>query len=188
MLSKSDVLALLALPDKEFVQATAMQILEASPAENVMIIMAQPNLDMQMRVAEALADKPRGGDLPRDLDGTILFISEILDDTADEIGIRRLSWFLMASLVKRANQLAECRPELHEAVCLMWAKLAEAGKHIYQIAPNIMLWSDEEKEYFSEIDNAKDGVDYVYYVLMPDWVRETPALRQLKPKLLISNG
>jgi uncharacterized protein (DUF1778 family) len=188
MLSKDEVSTLLKLPDNQFVVTVALQIVESGLAENVMVILAQPNFEVLMRLGNELSNHHKNNDLPNDLDGTIQFIGDLIKNTTEEIGFRRLTWFLMAALVKRASQIAEHRTELHKSACLMWARLTEAGQHIHQIAPDIELWSDEEKEYFAEIGDAKGGIDYVYWALMPEWIRKTPEMQVLKTKAFISGA
>ncbi|MGB7916319.1 MAG: hypothetical protein WCF79_13665 [Rhodomicrobium sp.] len=89
----------------------------------------------------------------------------------EEIGRRRLAWFYTAALVFRATKISErnasCRAEAAE----IWKSLLAASKNLKQICGQTGLWGQDEKIWFAELKNERDGQMYTYWCLVPNWLR-----------------
>lgn len=84
---------------------------------------------------------------------------------------RRLNWFTGAALIRRATSLAENDASAREFVATIWVRLAEGGKHIAALLNRSILWTDDEKLWFSTIKSERDGAFYVLNILSPPWLR-----------------
>ncbi len=147
------------------------------PASRAMILVALANLDVYLSVMfEVGNEKPKEG-MPTTLDGAISFFEESLTQSQSEVGQRRIQWFLLASLVKRATQLF-----ISEGNTLRiqdaWISLAEAGGNIRTIIRDNIIWDDNEKVWFSDIHDQKSGIFYVLSLMMPKPLRKNPRIRE----------
>jgi hypothetical protein len=162
---------MLGLQSPEFIEAVTEIITTSDPASRVMTIVALGNLD-PMLWASFLAGKedPSAG-LPANLEEAIISFEKALGQSQSEVGQRRIGWFLLASMVKRATLLAI---ENGNTIRIqdVWIALADAAPSIQSIIQNNIIWEDIEKFGLSGLHDEKWAKHYVLSVLMPKALKQ----------------
>jgi hypothetical protein len=105
-------------------------------------------------------------------------IGSRLEEALEEIPKRRLGWFFQAALIRRATELASRKSNYQSDVAAMWIMLARGSANMSELLPPNVFWSDDEKAYFADIKNQRDGIWYCLNILTPAYLR--------KDKLLIA--
>lgn len=140
-------------------------------ASRVMILVALANLDVYLSVMFKVGtEKPKEG-MPTDLGGAIAYFKESLTQSQSEIGQRRIQWFLLSSLVKRATHLSIERGNASR-IQDAWISLAEAGGNITNIIRSNIIWDDNEKVWFSDLKDQRAGKPYVLSLILPKPLRK----------------
>jgi hypothetical protein len=157
--------------------STVKRMLEAShPAGWTMCVVAYQNLNPMLEVCEELAREERGKDVPADLDSFIRMLGSQLDEVSEEIPKRRFAWFFQAALIRRATELASRKSDFQSDVAAIWVMLARGSATISELLPPNALWSDDEKAYFADIKNQRDGIWYCLNILTPAYLRKDKQL------------
>jgi hypothetical protein len=125
-----------------------------------------------LQACEELSREEKGKDVPADLDSFIQMLSARLEEVLEKIPKRRLAWFYQAALIRRASELASQKPDLQSDVAAMWIMLARGSANISELLPPNALWSDDEKAYFDDIKNERDGIWYCLHILAPAYLRK----------------
>lgn len=162
---------ILRLDDKAFV-STVKKILEQShPAAWTMCVVAYQNLQPILQACEELSPERKGKDVPADLDSFIRMLSARLEENLEEIPKRRLAWFYQSALIRRATEIASRKSELQPDTAALWIMLARGAANLSELLPPNALWSEDEKAYFVDIKNQRDGVWYCLQILTPAFLK-----------------
>ena len=153
--------------------STVKKMLEAShPAGWTMCVIAYQNLNPMLEACEELAREEKEGSFPADLDSFIRMLGSQLNEVSEEIPKRRLAWLFQAALIRRATEFASRKFDLQSDVAAMWIMLARGSANISELLPPNALWSDDEKAYFDDIKNERDGIWYCLHILAPSYLRK----------------
>ncbi len=168
--------ALLSAAHGDFIDSVTEMVTKSDPASRAMILVALANLDVYLSVMFKVGNENPKEGMPTTLDEAITFFEESLTQSQSEVGKRRIQWFLLASLVKRATQLSISEGNTHR-IQDAWISLAEAGGNIRTIIRDNIIWDENEKIWFSDIKDRKAGVSYVLSLMMPKTLRKSQKLR-----------
>lgn len=165
----------LVLDDPRFVEFVRSLVSDAEPGARTMSTVALHNL--RYIFPESLPEKYEGERVPlaSDLDGQIRFLGSRNYD--EERAFRRNAWFLWAALITRATNLAERASSAQEAAAEIWEMLAREAQFIEHRLTHNIVWSDQEKVWFSHIKSEKDGVSYVLNHMLPSWLKQHPRIK-----------
>jgi hypothetical protein len=98
-------------------------------------------------------------------------LSTRLEENLEEIPKRRLYWFYQSALIRRATEIASRKADLQPDTAALWIMLARGAANLRELLPPNALWSDDEKAYFADIKNQRDGVWYCLQVLAPAFLK-----------------
>jgi hypothetical protein len=172
----TDLAQILQLNDAVYISAVR-KILETShPAAWAMCLVAYQNLNPMLQACEELAREKDSKDVPADLDSFIKIIGSRLEEVSEEISKRRLGWFFQAALIRRATEFGAKKSEFQSDVAAIWIMLARGSANMSELLPPNALWSDDEKAYFAEIKNQRDGIWYCLNILTPAYLRKDKQL------------
>jgi hypothetical protein len=174
--AKPDLADILRLDERSFV-GTVRRMVEAGPqAAWTMLAVAYQNLEPVIMATPELAAKYPNQGMPVDLDGIIRFISAGIGNASSEVGSRRLMWFFLAALVRRATEIASRTPGLQPEVADIWIMISRGCACLPEVLEFNQLWSEDEKTYFDVITTEKEGLKYGLHVLAPSYLRKTELL------------
>jgi hypothetical protein len=175
-MTQPNLAQILHLDDTAYV-STVKRMLEAShPAGWTMCAVAYQNLNPMLQACEELSHEERGKDVPADLDSFIRMLNSQFDEASEEIPKHRLAWLFQAALIRRATELASQKSNLQSDVAAIWIMLARGSANLSELLPPNALWSDDEKAYFVDIKNQRDGVSYCLNILTPAYLRSDKQL------------
>jgi len=112
---------------------------------------------------------PKKG-LPKDIDGFIIFNSRSLLEVQEDIAVRRLHWFAMAGLVKKATTIC-IKNKYDDDSAFIWIRLASGGAIAEDALRHNIVWDHQEKSSFSHIHSERSGIDYILNHVMPSALR-----------------
>jgi hypothetical protein len=161
----SAAVAVINLSDRGFIGTVARMMAEAPLASGTMVLIALANLGPIMSVNFEMAKNKPG--LPQTLDGFIAFLAASAEKQTDEIAKRRVQWFFIAAMVRRASERAAASPALIDAAAEIWIALAKSGALLAETVPRNALWQDDEKDWFTHIKDEKAGISYVLNHMLP---------------------
>src|SRR5580700_2702295 len=95
-----------------------------------------------------------------------------LEEDLGEAAKRRLAWFYQSALILRATEIASEKNHLKSDVAALWIMLAKGSGNLSELLPPNVLWSDEEKAYFADIKNQRDGIWYCLQILTPAYLKK----------------
>jgi len=148
----------------------------AEPATLAMSVVAHENL----RPILSGFENPKRPDNRMSLDQIIETMQSRMESLqADRINSRRYAWFLIAAHVTRLDRLAEDEVRIRDCAIDNWLKLADAGRYIRHLLAVNVVWKPEEKVWFSDLHDEKDGVRYVLTLSMPRTYRSHPRAHSL---------
>ena len=173
---QSDLSLVLKLVDREFASIVKGVVDESHPAALTMLLVALHNLSPMLSACQKLSKTESGHQVPADLDGFIRMIANRLEEDLDEIPKRRLMWFYQAALVQRLDAVAEDQPNLHSNAAAIWIQLTKGAANICHLLPPSALWSEDEKAYFVDIKNERDGIWYCLQIMTPAYLRSNSEL------------
>jgi hypothetical protein len=170
--------AFLSWPDDEFVVAVQKILSENVPASHAMYVVAYQNQAPMMTAIERLPmeDPSR----PWNTCEAIKIIAKLRETHTDEIVSRRLSWFFGAFLVKEATERALGKPDLEDTAAEIWLYLIRGSAHIKQLLEHNVVWSEDEKEWFSLIQNESDAMRHTISYVLPKSLRQHPKIKQFE--------
>jgi hypothetical protein len=166
----------LQLDDKAFVSAVRKILEKSHPAAWTMCVVAFQNLNPMLQACEELAKEKNGKDVPADLDSFIRMLSVRLEENLEEVAKRRLAWFYHSALIRRATEIASQNSHLQPDVAALWIMLARGSANLSELLPPNALWSDDEKAYFVDIKNQRDGIWYCLQILTPAYLKKDERL------------
>lgn len=167
---KGPYASVLTLPPKEFIYVVTDMVSKSDLASRAMMLVALANLDVYLSVLFKVGKENPRERLPTNLDDAIEFFEKNNEQSKNELSQRRMQWFLLASLVKRATVIA-IENKINYNVEDIWISLAEAGAHINHHIENNLLWEENEKICFSSVREEKSGKSYVLWHMMPKELR-----------------
>jgi len=176
---KASMLAsLLTLDDSEFVSILKRIVIEEPLASCVMILVADTVLDIYLQVSINAAHKNPSSGLPTNLKEYVIW-AEKNQNGQDMIGRRRFGWFIISGLIKIASAKACVKSELQDDVLDIWVHLINGGAYISEVLKRNIIWTDDEKVFFSHIQDEKKGVKFVLNQIAPSWVRQHSKIQKL---------
>ena len=78
--------------------------------------------------------------------------------------------------VKIKTRLRLRKAVLQSDVVALWIMLARGSANLCELLPQNTLWSDDEKAYFVDIKNQRDGIWYCLNILTPACLRNNKQL------------
>ena len=168
---------LLSVDDIQFIDAVSNGVTKGEPSAHVMTIVAINILPTFMDVFSRQDQSNSKEKLPKNLDEFIWFCAKY-DAPGDDIGMRRMSWFMQAGLIKRATTLGQGRDDVLDPIIDLWLSLIKSGRFIPQVLQHNIIWEDFEKSYFSHIKNDIDGMSYIAQFIMPKYLRSHPDIKR----------
>jgi hypothetical protein len=75
---------------------------------------------------------------------------------SDEINSRRNSWFLFAAMIARLEKIARRDESVIPISATIWTKIATEYPRLKILLPHNVVWSDDEKAWFSFSDDDSD--------------------------------
>jgi len=160
------------LDDKAFVSTVKKMLEESHPAAWTMCVVAYQNLQPMLQACEELAKEKNGKDVPADLDSFVRMLSVRLEENLEEVAKRRLAWFYQSALIRRATEIASQKTDLQPDVAALWIMLARGSANLSELLLPNVLWCDDEKAYFRDIKNQRDGIWYCLQILTPDYLKK----------------
>ena len=97
------------------------------PATHAMVVVAYINLLPALYVFKEYSEHNK---LDFSTDTMIRNLFTGIDRYKDDINKRRMTWFMLASVVNRATERADLYESLRPDVTDIWSKLANGGKHL----------------------------------------------------------
>ena len=167
---------MLKLDDSAFVQTVSAMMQRSHVQACAMCVIAYQNLGPMLEAAIELSKAAPTERLPTDLDSHICWLIPLLENPKDEFAERRLGWFFYALLIKRASERAVSNPNLDEHVVEIWIMLAKGAAVLHEVIKQNILWSEDEKEWFADIEDEKSGIWYCLNILMPALYRKHPRI------------
>lgn len=167
---------------EDFVNDITRSIKKSDPNSCVMLLVAYVNLDALIETFE------KYDGVPKDIDACIMMLKEMRqnkagpNNTSEEIKKRRVTWFYMSAIVKKATLIAENNKDVENQVAEMWVHIAEATRCLRGALDENIIWSTTEKEWFSGIEKEKDGPEYCINIVLPDWLRCNQVIRNYAHK------
>ena len=172
-------LPILELDDHSFVRAVLASQEGQPPGAGAMCVVAYLNLTPMIGASFEVARETGDSKVPSTLDDFIRLIATTLATKTDEIEKRRLMWLFQAALIMRATQKSETSPLLLDDTAQIWVHLVKGGAVIDGALRDNILWSDEEKEYFSSIHDETSGMEYVVNHVVPRHLRKHSIIQKL---------
>lgn len=80
--------------------------------------------------------------------------------------------------MKRAEGLGLGRPQYDELLADIWIAVAEGCYCLAHVVQNNILWSDDEKIWYSEVKTEKDGIDYCLNLVAPEEIRRIEKVQE----------
>lgn len=144
--SENHFVAILKLDDAAYAQVVSDFFETMDPATRAHVLVAYENLVPLLSAMWSVGRK-RGEDVT--VEDFIRLVAERLEAAkGEEIGSRRWSWFLFASLLGRLEKLSRNTPEIAETGAQIWCAIAEAAPRLKGLLPKNVVWKPEEKEWF----------------------------------------
>ena len=168
----------LSLPDDEFVVAVQEILSESVPATHAMYVVAYQNQALMMPALERLPMEDPSQ--PWNTCEAIKLIAKLRETHTDEIVSRRLSWFFGALLVKEATERALGKPDIEDTAAEIWLYLIRGSAHIKHLLEHNIVWSEDEKEWFSLIQNESDAMRHTISYVLPKGLRQHPKIKQFE--------
>jgi hypothetical protein len=171
---KSEILT---ISNADFVDVVLGMVSVGEPGSSIMCVVAYKNLTIIRSVYLDHAKKNPDAKLPTDLDS---FIQDLENKkyNDDEVTQRRVTWFYIASLIMRANSFAHESKDIENNVAQIWINLAEGCSKIHGALKHNILWSDDEKAWFTSIKTEQEGIAECLNYVMPKWLQEHPIVEQ----------
>lgn len=176
--STPDLPAILALEDAAFIECITRMIQTGEPAAAAMCIVAHENLRPMLSATFNIAKENPEKGLPATLLEFLYFLSATIETQRDEIGRRRLFWFLQAGLVELATGKALKQREFTDNLANLWIKLIAGSAHLKALLQHNVIWSEEEKIWFSNITDEHSGMMYTLNHIMPKFLQDHPSVEE----------
>lgn len=143
---KNQFVAMLAFDNATYATMIAELFETMDPATRAHVLVAYENL-VPLLSAMWSAAKKQGEEVTVEM--FIPLVAEKLDAAqGDEIGSRRWSWFLFASLLGRLEKLSRDNPSIAETGAKIWCAIAADAPRLKGLLPSNIVWKPEEKEWF----------------------------------------
>jgi len=183
--SRSDSDLILSLPEDRFFLFLSTLIRESDPNSQVMRVIAYQNLEVNMKVTVEIAKNDPSLGAPVSIEDHIRYYDRLkTENKENEFAVRRLLWFFQASLMKRAEALGLGRSQYDDLLAEIWITVAEGCYCLANVVQNNILWSDDEKIWYSEVKSEKDGIAYCLNLIAPQEIRHMEKVK----KFAISKG
>jgi len=144
-----------------------------------MCVVAYENLQ-PIETGFFMASKLDGGDATS-YDDFLKFLTSIIErGRLDELHKRRIMYFINAGLIKRAGFKAYNNPELHDDVAIIWTMLIRGSAHLRALLEHNVIWSEEEKEFFTGIKNDYSGMRHAINIVMPKWLQDNIIIKNFR--------
>lgn len=119
------------------------------------------------------------------------YLNEVLLDALNtsninEIGTRRILWFIYAVLLMRATFIAEEREEFSDSVADIWVSVIKGCKYLKTTVDNNVLWQEDEKTWWTHIKSEQDGMADCINFSAPEWIAKHPKIQALAKENNIS--
>lgn len=147
---ESNADAILALPDDKFGGLVAEIIANEIPPTHAMIVEAYENLTPMIGAFMQFA---RENNDSFSIDSLVELTASSLHTYKDDINSRRMFWFFLAALVRRLTEKAASNTDLRPIAADVWVALARSGKHLRSILEYNVVWKDNEKVLYSQLQN-----------------------------------
>ncbi len=176
---------LLSMPDVSFADLLVSMFRRATPAENVMVVVAYANVDVMLAAVKS-ACEAEGQTWNGSFIGEQIrrYFVQINSTKNDELSNRRRWWASVALLFRQLMDKEASNHDLRAYVIEIWMILADSGKYLKEVLKDNVLWSATEKAWFDELRNANDGVWYVASFMVPKPYRDDPELKALRQRSL----
>jgi len=143
---ENQFVAMLAFDHATYAGTVAELFETMDPATRAHVLVAYENL-VPLLSAMWSAGKKQGEEVTVEV--FIPLVAEKLDAAqGDEIGSRRWSWFLFASLLGRLEKLSRDNPAIAETGAKIWCAIADDAPRLKGLLPRNVVWKPEEKEWF----------------------------------------
>ena len=152
---------LLSMPDISFADLLVSMFRRATPAENVMVVVAYANIDVMLAAVKS-ACEAEGQTWNGSLIGEQIrrYFVKINSTKNDELSNRR-RWWASVALLLTAYQQGSKQPQFKGVRHRDLVILADSREYLKEVLKDNVLWSATEKAWFDELRNANDGVWYV---------------------------
>lgn len=170
--------AFLSLPDDEFVVAVQEILSESVPATHAMYVVAYQNMIPFFGALTMASEKDPS--IPSSTSEYIKSLGRKRETHTDEIVSRKISWFFGAALVKEATERALGKPNLEDVAAEIWLCLIRGSAHIKHLLEHNIVWSEDQKKWFSLIQNESDAMRHTISYVLPKGLRQHPKIKQFE--------
>jgi hypothetical protein len=171
---------LLSMPDISFADLLVSMFRRATPAENVMVIVAYANIDVMLDATKTAFEAEGQTWSDNFIDEVIRrYFAKINSTKNDELSNRRRWWLSVALMFRRLMNKEASNHDLRARVIEIWMILANSGSYLKDLLEDNVLWSATDKAWFDDLRNGNDVVWYVANLMVPEVYRDDPELTVL---------
>lgn len=159
-------LKLLKLPDPEFLETVQSGFATSTPAELAMTLFGYENASVLVSVFVKKNEKA-----PQTIENFAEIMMHWANTATDDINQRRFRWLFLGTLLRIATIRGLCTEEGHDPLAGIWAPFLKGGFFLSRTVQTNILWKPDEKEWFADLKDEMEGVNYVRNLLIPSKIR-----------------